>query len=83
MTQLKPAVVITDLLLRDLHGLEVTRQLHQALPATRIIIFSLHAEAAYQEAAFNNGAAAYIRKDAPLGELFRAIRNASPSTDSD
>jgi DNA-binding NarL/FixJ family response regulator len=45
--RLRPQVLLLDLALPGLHGLEVTRQLTQRTPTTRILVFSLHTSKAY------------------------------------
>ena len=72
--RLKPTVVITDLLLPGLPGLEVARYLHKNMPTSQVIIFSLYEDPAYIKQALINGAARYIFKNAPLSELINATR---------
>lgn len=74
--RLSPDVLVLDLMIPRLHGLEVTRRLHKSRPKTRIIILSMHAEEAYVIEALRNGASAYVLKDADAGDLLRAIREA-------
>ncbi len=72
--RLKPQVVISDLLLPGLPGLEVARYLHKHAPTIQVIIFSLYEDPAYIKQAQINGAARYIPKNAPLAELINATR---------
>jgi DNA-binding NarL/FixJ family response regulator len=74
--QLHPDVIVLDLLLPDIHGLEVTRQLFSANPHTRIVILSMHAKEAYVFEAFNSGASAYVLKGSDSSQLVEAIHKA-------
>ena len=74
--QLVPKVLVLDLMMPGLNGLEVARQLtHRAVP-TRIVILSMHANEAYVLEALRNGAAAYVLKDSSAADLVRAVREA-------
>jgi DNA-binding NarL/FixJ family response regulator len=72
--RLRPQVLILDLMLPGLSGLEVTRQVHQRSPQTRVVILSMHANEAYVLEALRNGAAAYVLKEAGAAELVQAVR---------
>lgn len=72
--RLKPEVLVLDLMLPGLNGLEVARQVHRHAPKTRIVILSMHSNEAYVLEALRNGARAYVLKDATGAELVRAIR---------
>lgn len=71
---LKPEVLIIDVMMPGISGLEVTRQISQRVPTTRIIILSMHASEAYVLEALRNGAAAYVLKDSRADELVHAVR---------
>jgi DNA-binding NarL/FixJ family response regulator len=72
--KLKPDVLLLDLMMPHLNGLEVTRQLAHLAPETHIIILSMHAEEAYVLEALRCGAQGYVLKDAGSTELLHAIR---------
>ena len=72
--KLRPDVLVLDLMIPRLHGLEVTRQLHKSHPKTRVIILSMHAEEAYVMEALRNGALGYVLKDSTPAELVSAVR---------
>lgn len=72
--KLHPLVIILDLELPDLKGLEVARQIHQRLSDTRIVILSMHAKEAYVLEALQNGAIAYVLKGSETRDLVQAIR---------
>jgi len=71
---LKPRVLVLDLMLPGLNGLEVTRQLTKRESQTKVVILSMHANEAYVLAALRNGAAAYVLKDSSASDLVRAVR---------
>jgi two-component system, NarL family, response regulator NreC len=72
--RLKPHVLIVDLRMPGLNGLEVTRHVSQRVPRTRIIVLSMHANEAYVLEALRYGADAYVLKDSSAAELVRAVR---------
>lgn len=71
---LKPKVLVLDLMLPGLNGLEVTRQLTRRESTTKVVILSMHANEAYVLAALRNGASAYVLKDSSASDLVRAVR---------
>jgi DNA-binding NarL/FixJ family response regulator len=72
--RLQPNVLLLDLMLPELNGLEVTRRLSKSAPDTRILILSMHDNEAYVLEAFRNGASGYLLKDAPVGAIIQGIR---------
>ncbi len=72
--RLKPDVLIIDLMMPSLNGLEATRQLNQRSPHTRVVILSMHANEAYVLEALRNGAAGYVLKDSSAADLVHAVR---------
>jgi two-component system, NarL family, response regulator NreC len=75
--ELKPNVLILDLMMNGVNGLEVARQLTKATPQTSIVILSMHSNEAYVLEALRSGARAYVLKESPSDELVRAIREVS------
>jgi len=75
--RLGPDVLLLDLMLPGLAGLEVIRRVRERRPATRVVVLSMHGAEAYVLAALRAGATAYVVKDAPASELLRAIREAA------
>jgi two-component system, NarL family, response regulator NreC len=73
--QLQPDILILDLMMAGINGLEVTRQLHKKCPKIGIVILSMHSNEAYVLEALRSGAKAYILKESPPEELVRAIRD--------
>ena len=74
--QHKPHVLVVDLMMPGLNGLEVARQLTQRSSPTRIVILSMHANEAYVLEALRNGATAYVLKDSTSLDLVRAVHEA-------
>jgi two-component system response regulator NreC len=72
--QLQPDVLIVDLMLPNLSGLEVIRQVGKRVPGTHIIVLSMHATESYVLAALRSGAQAYVLKDASSTEIVQAVR---------
>ena len=72
--KLRPDVVVMDIAMPLLNGLEATRQILQALPGTRILILSAHSDDAYIEHLNAVGAAGYLIKQTSSHLLARAIR---------
>jgi two-component system response regulator NreC len=74
VAQLKPNVLIVDLMLPSLSGLEVIRQVRRRVPQTQVVTLSMHANESYVLAALRNGASAYVLKEASSTEIIQAIR---------
>lgn len=72
--RLHPDVLVLDLMMPGLNGLEVTRQVSKRLPRTRVVVLSMYASESYVMEAMSNGAAGYVVKDATTAELVRAVR---------
>jgi DNA-binding NarL/FixJ family response regulator len=75
--QLQPDVVLMDLSLPGLSGVEATRRLTALAPDVQILIFTAHAEDQTVVDAVQAGACGYLLKDAPSGDLVRAIEAAA------
>ena len=73
--KLQPDILITDMMMPGLTGLEVTRQIKHRIPKTKIIILSMHASESYVLEALRNGANGYVLKDTVSEELVEAIRD--------
>jgi two-component system, NarL family, response regulator NreC len=72
--KLLPDILVLDLMLTGINGLEVTRQLTKKCPEVHIIILSMHNNEAYVLEAFRLGAKAYILKESSPDELVCAIK---------
>ena len=71
--RLQPDVLIVDLMLPNLSGLEVIRQVRRRVPRTQIVALSMHTNESYVLAALRNGAAAYVLKDASSTDIIQAV----------
>ena len=71
--QCQPDIVLLDLALPGMGGVEITRQISRAAPHVQVIILSMHALEAYVVEALHAGARAYVLKKSVSGELIAAI----------
>lgn len=72
--QLQPDLVLMDIAMPGLNGLEATARLAKILPQTRVVILSMHQNEEYVRQALRHGAAGYLLKDAAPAELEQALR---------
>lgn len=72
--RLKPDVVVQDLSMPLLNGLEAARQIAKAAPSVRVLILSAYTDDAYVEEAMKAGAAGYLMKETASNDLLRAVR---------
>jgi DNA-binding NarL/FixJ family response regulator len=72
--KLRPAVVLMDIAMPLLNGLEATRQVLKALPATKVLILSAHSDDAYVQSATESGAVGFLLKQTSAHDVCRAIR---------
>jgi len=71
--KLNPDIVIMDIAMPLLNGIEATRQIKKLSPQTRIIILSMHSHDRYISELINLGASGYLLKDATGGEIVNAV----------
>jgi len=73
---LQPEVVVADITMPLINGIEVTSRLAKEQPGVKVVILTMHREEAYARRALEAGAAGYVLKIAAPGELILAIRAA-------
>src|ERR1700690_673509 len=72
--KLRPAVVLMDIAMPQVKGLEATLQVLKALPATKVIILSAYSDDAYVDNATESGAVGFLLKQTSTQDVCRAIR---------
>lgn len=72
--KLHPAVVVMDIAMPVLNGLEALRQIRREIPGTKVLILSAHSDDAYVRNAGALGAAGYLLKQASASTLVTAVR---------
>ncbi len=70
----RPDVLVVDLVLPSLDGLEVTSRARRASPETAVVVLSMHRHEAYVVQAVRAGASAYVLKESGVDDLVSAIR---------
>jgi len=73
--ELHPDVLITDLLLREMDGLEVTQQVTRRWPDIRVVVMTTRSDETSVQKALASGAVGYVLKDSTAPELRRAIHD--------
>ena len=72
--QLKPDVVVMDVAMPELNGIEATRRVVGSFPHTRVIALSMHKDSVYVREVLRAGARGYLLKDSGAGDLVSAVR---------
>ena len=71
---LKPDVVILDIAMPHLNGLDAAQQIKQKLPSTKLVFMTMNQAPEVAEEAFRRGASAYVLKQSAAEELVNAVR---------
>ena len=74
--KLQPHVIVMDIAMPQLNGLEATRQITQEVPASRVIILSSYSDDEYVQQLTDAGAIGYLLKQTASNDLIKAIREA-------
>ena len=69
-----PDVVVMDLSMPEMNGIEATRQICTRTPSTQVVVLSMHADREHMYQAMKAGSTGYVLKDAASAELVKAVR---------
>ncbi len=72
--QLRPDVLVMDVAMPELNGIEATRRVASSLPHSRVLALSMHKDSVYVRETLRAGARGYLLKDSPAGDLVAAVR---------
>ena len=78
--ELRPDVILMDLMMPNMNGADATAAIKQALPETHILLLTSYGTSSELSRAFRNGATGAITKSLPKEELLAAIRNVANGT---
>lgn len=73
LAETRPDLVLMDVGMKDINGIELTRLLLERAPALRVLMLSMYDNPEYVQRALQAGACGYVLKDAPAGEILAAI----------
>lgn len=73
-SKLRPDIILLDVAMPELNGIEATRRMMEANPRVRILVLSMHKEAVYVREILKAGARGYLLKDVIDAELLNAVR---------
>ncbi|MEA3334611.1 MAG: response regulator transcription factor [Chloroflexota bacterium] len=77
VAELRPRVVVSDLRMAEISGLEIARRVRECCPGTNVVILSMYTEAPHVAEALRAGALGYVVKEAGIAELSLAVRSAA------
>lgn len=75
--QTAPDVLVTDIGMPGLGGLDVALAVSRRAPGTRVVVLTMHADESYVALALRNGVHGYVLKDSGYSELIKAVRHAA------
>jgi DNA-binding NarL/FixJ family response regulator len=70
----QPDLIIADISMPEIDGIEATRRLRRLVPAARVLILSIHTDPSWVHAAFDAGACGYLTKTSAFVEIETAVR---------
>jgi DNA-binding NarL/FixJ family response regulator len=73
--QLQPDIVVMDVTMPELNGIEATRRICEVAPRTRVLALSMHRDAVYVREILKAGAKGYLLKASPKADMLGAIRS--------
>jgi DNA-binding NarL/FixJ family response regulator len=71
--RLRPALIVLDISMPELNGIEAATQIHRALPQSKFIFVTQHIDPQYLRAAFRAGASGFVSKQSARNELLTAV----------
>jgi DNA-binding NarL/FixJ family response regulator len=77
VAELRPDILVLDLVLPGLNGIAIARRVHKRHPDTRVVVLSMHGDEPFVLEALSAGALGYVLKDTTATELIRAINEAA------
>lgn len=77
LERLAPQVVVVDISLEDVHGLDLVEEIRSRFPEIRVLVYSMYEESVYAERAIRAGASGYVMKGEPTESVVSAIQSVS------
>ncbi|MFQ5666679.1 MAG: response regulator [Candidatus Binatia bacterium] len=75
--RLCPNVLVLDLVMPGIRGLDILRNIQRRAPCTRVVVLTVYADEAYVATALKGGAIGYVVKGSPAAEVIKAVREGS------
>ncbi len=72
--ELRPDIIILDISMPRLDGIDATRRIKEVSPNSRIVIYTMHSDKEYVVTLFKEGVCAFVLKEDPLNELILALK---------
>lgn len=77
--KLRPDVIVMDIHMPDVNGIEATRRIVEEFPGSKVVAFSMHSDRQFVVGAIKAGVSGYLLKDCAFEELTQAIRTVAGS----